>query len=170
MIPLLLLGRRREIITESWSATLNLSVNWAALTLRQIMSAASISTSGTSIKVVVQAHATTQMVIKNVSIVERSSGTSNGTTTPTEILFSAGSGVTVNAGETATSDWLAFTLDETKDYLLICDVGSTSVAYANSGEDGYYYKSGVSSYNVQNLVGATLSAGFAAVFNSLSVK
>lgn len=130
--------------------------------LRTVIPAASISLSGSTIRV---SFGGTQsigsIVVDNVSIVERSGSTENGTTAPTELLFSGVSGYTVAQGGTVTSDSLSFALDETKSYLVICDVNNTTGAIARDDSSGhdFYFAAATDSYNVQSPAGFTFAAG-----------
>lgn len=127
--------------------------------LRTAVPAASISTSGNTIRVTLGGDGTNTLQFDNVSIVERSGSTENGTTTPTELKFSGASGVTISGGGTATSDSLSFTIDESKDYLVICDVHSTN-GYTDRKNSGgpTYYKAATDSWNVQSPAGFSSQA------------
>ena len=134
-------------------------------TFRMIIPAAQISTSGSRIRVTITGHSSSTSEIDNVSIVERSGSSADGTTTPTELLFGGGGhGCTITAGNTAVSDWLTYSLDETKDYLISVDV---AVSNGNRREDlstgyGRYFKASDNSYNAQNMpAGYTDQSGFA---------
>jgi len=159
----------------SWSDTLDTNTgSYTGFTWRQIAAAGSISTSGKYIRVSLEASSAEGLDIDNVAIVERDGSTANGTTTPTEILFSGTSGINIAAGATEVSDWLEYPLDETKDYLLIADVGDT-VGVANSrrvndGGDGYYLTTANDSYNVKDMPGSPdIIASRTIIFNKLEV-
>ena len=126
---------------------------------RTVVPAASISTSGNTIRITLGGDGTNTAQFTNVSIVERSGSTVNGTTTPTELKFSGASGVTISGGVEATSDQLSFSIDETKDYLIICDVHSTN-GYTDRKESGgpTYYKAATDSWNVQSPAGFSSQA------------
>jgi len=164
-----------NLATTTWSETLTTDdTTYADYTVRQICAAASISASGTMVRVTIPTHAAGEgLYIDNVAIVERDPGTSNGITTPTEILFSGGSGISLAAGDTGVSDFTAFTLDETKDYLLIADFSANtsndSIRFAPSG-DGAYQKAGTNSYDTQNLVSPFYTAGYTRLFSLLEVQ
>lgn len=115
--------------TSVWSETGTNSsgTGWANYSVRQILSAANISSSGNKIRVTLYgpfSGATESMQLAKVAIVERSGSTANGTTTPTEILFGGLSGILIHKENTTISDWLDYEIDSTKDYLLIADFGS----------------------------------------------
>lgn len=149
----------------SWSLSFSQTLDGTAqpgvenFSFRTVVPAASISTSGSTIRVTLGGDGSNTVQFDNVSIVERSGSTENGTTTPTELKFSGASGVTISGGGEATSDSLSFTLDETKDYLVICDVHSTN-GYTDRKESGgpTYYKAATDSWNVQSPAGFS-SAG-----------
>jgi len=115
-----------------------------------------ISRSGSLIRVTFTPHSTAQLKIDNASIVERSGSTDAGTTTPTSLLFSGSASVTTGSGTPVTSDPLAFNIDETKDYLVIFDIGSTlgNCRY-HVASDKHYFKVATDSYNVQTPTGFT---------------
>lgn len=133
-------------------------------TFRSIIPAGSISTSGAYVRITLVAAAGATTKFDNVSIVERSGSTANGTTTPTEVLFSGVSGCTITSGGSATSDWIAFAIDETKSYLVCLDVSSTNGTAKYFGSLGEAY--GVASnnsYNVQNMPGSPSSVYYRGV-------
>lgn len=127
---------------------------------RQAIAASAISTSGTTIRVTISANAGATSTFDNISIVERSGSTENGTTTPTELKFSGASGVSISAGGTAVSDALSFTLDETKSYLVIFDFaasGGNAQRHSSAG-DTTYFKAATNSWNVQSPAGFSSAA------------
>ena len=123
------------------------SENLANVSLRQVIPNAQISTNGTFVRVQIVAPATGTFIGDNISIVPRSGSTADGTTTPTELLFSGLSGVTVAGGSTTWSDWTEFTVDETADHLVIIDYNgsnndvrykeSTGTSYTKTTTDSY---------------------------------
>lgn len=127
---------------------------WANYSVRVSIPTASITANATTIQIKLAAHGTEGVTFDNVSIVERNGSTDDGTTTPTEFLFSASSGVTIAAGATATSDNLTYSIDSTKDYLVCFDVGSSSSSdrqHKNSFTGATtYWAASSNSYNTQN--------------------
>ena len=109
-------------------------------------------------RVYLRSSTTTALTLDNVSIVERQSG-ADGTETPTEIMFSGTSGVTIPANDTVASDWTTFDFDEDKDYLVIMDSNTGNMLYVGSGGGGMYYKAATDSYDQQTVTGFTLVAG-----------
>ena len=162
-------------VRTSWSDSLDTDAGGTAgVTYRQVLAAADISISGNQVRVTLEGGASSDgLYLDNVAIVEQDSG-ANGTTTPTEILFSGTSGIEIAVGESEVSDWTTFTLDETKSYLLIMDIKTDSahdtVRVINTGGAGTYYKVATNSYNTQDLDGATLTANRTAVINKLEVE
>ncbi len=113
---------RRSISGSSvWSKTLadyyidgNTKYN-----IREVLSAANISASGTAVRIKLTGHSANDLNITAVSIGERSGSTGSFAATPTRVTFKNGSTtVLLKAGETLYSDWIAFSLDESKDYLV----------------------------------------------------
>ena len=115
---------------------------------RVVLAAADISTSGNGIALTFEASSASGLDVDNVSIVERSGATADGVTVPTEVLFSGASGFSIGAGQSIESDVLAFSVDETKDYLVVIDVSATNgnPRYVDAGE--VYAASGTDSYNI----------------------
>jgi len=130
------------------------ATNIAGYSVRAVMSAAQISASGDLVSVRIRANSSTQLVIANCSIVERSPGAGDGTTTPTRITFGGGNnGVTIAAWTVVDIDFIDFPIDETKSYLVIYDVadgGPYKTAYKNNSEY-VYLKAATDSWNVQNI-------------------
>ncbi len=133
-----------------------------SISIRTVIPAGSISLSGTQIRVTFTAASGAAFHVAHASIVERSGSTENGTVAPTELLFSGGSGFSISAAASIVSDALIFTLDETKDYLVIfdCSADNPSTAYNSAASSNTYYETGSSgSYNVQS------PAGFSSIGN-----
>lgn len=156
----------------AWSKTLNTdtgdNTGWSQ---RNILSAASIAASGNQCRITLVASTGGNMTIDNAAIVERSGSTVNGVTTPTEILFSGGSGVALTSGETAVSDWLSFNIDETKEYLIILDVGANGfLRKTDSGGDGTYEKGSTNSYNVRDPSGFSFTSNKQMAVSLLEVQ
>jgi hypothetical protein len=159
-----------------WSDVLNTSAGGLInQTLRQVIPAASISKSGDFIRATMESGPTSEgLEIDNVSIVERDPGTSNGVTIPTELLFGETSGVFITVGTSEVSDWLEYPIDETKDYLLIMDIGvndgDDNGRYVTTGGGGLYSKLNTNSYNVQNLADPTWTASNTWIVNKIEIK
>lgn len=90
--------------------------------------------------------------VDNASIVQRSGSTGNGTTTPTELLFSGVSGFDCAANSTVTSDTLAYTTTP-GDYLVTFDVSSDAAKDAQKyiTPGAMYYAASTNWYNVQTI-------------------
>jgi hypothetical protein len=144
----------------SWQTTFSLALpeegNLNDFSLRTIIPAGSISLSGASIRVTWNSSSGGNLIVEHASIVERDGSTENGTTAPTEILFSGVSGFTISASSTKVSDTLTYSLDETKDYIIISDLGATGHTFFLTGTGQTYFKSGSDSYNVQSPAGFSL--------------
>lgn len=133
-------------------------------TLRQVVAAASLSASGGYVRVTFKATASENFHMDHCSIIE-SAGGADGAGAPVELLFSGASGFDISASASIVSDTLAFTLDETKSYLIIMDLnaGHALITYdGSSSGQTIYYKSGTASYNVQNVTEGeyTTSSGY----------
>lgn len=134
--------------------------NWS---IRQVLPAASLSNSGAAIRITLTGNTANTTNLDHVSIVERDGTTDDGTTTPTEITFSGSSGVNIALGGTATSDWISFTLDDTKDYLLIMDHSSSSAHRYNSSTGTFYYNTNADSWDQQTVSGFSAFTGTSAI-------
>ena len=159
--PFPIISPRSQTWVSSFSYTLadgSPSAGYTDYALRQAIPASAISTSGSTIRVTIKGNATVTSQYDNISIVERSPGTVNGVTTPTELKFSGVSGVTIAAGAEAVSDPLVFSIDETKPYFIHFDVASVNGAFqrhATAGDDAYY-KVATNDWNTQSPTGYTL--------------
>lgn len=149
--------------TSSFSVTLNNAAGggYQDYSFRTAIPASAISISGSTIRVTLNADPAQPVTFDNVSIVERSGSTADGTTTPTELKFSGASGVAIAAGGTAVSDALAFSLDETKSYLVIFDITTTAAnayGYRILSGDITYFKAATNSYSTASVSGFSSSA------------
>jgi hypothetical protein len=105
------------------------------------------------------------MNVQNVSIVERSGSTANGTTTPTEITVSATAKEALKLGDGEEwTEWTDFTFDHTKNQLGIIDLSYVTTVVDNPSKyhaiagvasimGGSYFKKNDASYNDQNVSG-----------------
>lgn len=81
-----------------------------------------LSTSGSRIKIKLNASSQGNIVIYHASIVERSGTTSNGITTPTQLTFNNGNdGITIPTNASVYTDGLTYTIDSSKSYLITID-------------------------------------------------
>lgn len=112
----------------------------------------SVAYGGDQIRVTFEAPSAASLYIDNASVGILAGGGNawDTTATPVELLFSGGSGVTITAGNTATSDWTTFSFADTDDLVVIHDLGSSSSTRRRdttpSGISGYN-KSATDSYN-----------------------
>ncbi len=151
--------------TQSWNKVANgETASSTNFSFRSILSGSEISTSGAYCRVTLTARATGDgMKLDNVSIGERSGSTASTVAAPVEFLFGGNSGTgIVPTGSSTTSDWLAFTIDETKDYVVIMDVGSDTAndSLALTDEVGavFYHRSNFDGFNVISGAGYTLGS------------
>ena len=114
--------------------------------LRQVIPAASISTSGTRCRIKLEANSGALTIFDGVSIGERSGTTGNFAAAPTQVTFNGGNtSVSILAGGTAVSDWIVLDIDESKDYLVhLASVNQNfEMRYGNAGSPpAIYYKDG----------------------------
>jgi len=111
-----------DTFADSASATLNTGefTSQSTYAYRQLIPAADISTSGTSIKIRLKS-GTTQGLTFTTCRIQEKAGAGNAwdfSTTGVTVLFSGVDGATIASGATATSDATTFTLDETKSYIV----------------------------------------------------
>jgi hypothetical protein len=130
------------------------SGGWSDYTIRQVIPKEYIHEDGEFIRVAVRSGAD-GLYLDNLSIVERDTGM-NGITTPTELLFEQSSGVQIeDANMIMWSDLTSFTLDKTKDYLLIADFSTSTYDDVEEelstmpAEFLYYHNSNQNSFNIQ---------------------
>ena len=160
--------------TTSWEKTLTGSNNgWYGHTNRQV--ATGLTASGTQVRLTLES-GSEGFVCNNMSIVARSGSTGDGTTTPTEVLFSSSSGVTMGASTTATSDWTTFTVTAGTEYLLIFDAGgdasNDTLQFVNNyiSGTGQYYKAASTSYNVQNMPASATTSDDLYGFSKIEIR
>lgn len=127
---------------ESYSLTHDAESS-AAIAFRIPIAANDLSVNGAYIRVTIGAHSA-QSTFTSAYIGEKASAgdaydMEGGTIT--EILFDAGSGCTVAAGVDKTSDWLSYTFDKTKDYIISFAADNGYARKSNSG-NGASYKVG----------------------------
>ena len=171
-------GHMEVLMTEqpasglsTFSDTLTVSGGgWRNASVRQIISASSLSNSGDSVRVKFLASPTQAFKMDNVAIVERAEYSAHGVGTPTELLFGGASGSNISPSGSVTSDWLEFSLDSSKDYLIIMDVntdGSQDEAmYVATGGDGYYATSPANTFNTSQM---TLPLGWSGTTETYAV-
>jgi peptidoglycan hydrolase-like protein with peptidoglycan-binding domain len=107
-------------------------------TVRNVIPAAKISTSGSRVRVkFIQNSGTGGRAISNASIVEQNSG-AKGATVPTRLTFDNANKVTLVNSAPLWSDWIDFTLDEKKSYLITWDQpGSNTMRGRQKTGSGY---------------------------------
>ncbi len=104
--------------------------NSGAKTFRSLIPAASITSNAEFIRIKLKASAA--FVYSNISIVERSGTSYNGTTTPTLLTVNGNYSGTISSNASILTDPIKYHIDETKDYLFIIDfpAGSYPATYA----------------------------------------
>lgn len=134
---------------------------------RQYFSSTELSASGTSMRIKIAAHSSLSLNIASVTIGEQNSSASfNGD--PTRITFNTGNNyVTVSSGSDQYSDWVAFALDETKNYLvhLSLTVDATNAFKYKAGGTEYVKYTSSDESTVASVTGYT--AGNYQVFISV---
>jgi len=160
LATMLMTGRKALTWSTTWSKSLTINGGTSGeYSYRQVIAAADISTSGSTIRVTFTANSSgTNFVIQAAAIGERSGSTANCVATPTQLLFGGNAGTTITAGQSRISDALVFSLDETKSYIVIIDFasGATAAKYASSGF--IYYKALSDSYNQATVTGYSTAA------------
>jgi hypothetical protein len=146
-----------DLFSDTASATLNSgeSNNRSTYAYRQLIPAASISTSGTSIKVRLKASTTENLTFTTCRIQEQA-GAGNAwdfASAGVTVTFNGGTdGGTVTANSTLTSDAITFALDETKNYIV-------SFYISGSGaNDGVSYRTTQSGWIGYEKVGSAADA------------
>jgi hypothetical protein len=139
----------------SYSVTLNgaRGANLSNYSFRYVFNGDCLTASGSWVRITLTASAGADVNLDHVSIVELSSESGpSGVRTPSEVLFSEGSGVTVSAGTSVVSDILSFSLDETKDYGITLDHATTTNTQYSGGSANIYewYKASSDCYDQQS--------------------
>lgn len=157
-------------IDEIWSETLDAdSANVGDYSLRQIISSIVGTGPWNEIRVTFQAGAATGLSADNCAVGIRSGSSDDTMATPTELLFSGGSGFSISAGQEITSDWLSFSFTHTDELLVVNDVssGTQVVRYLGSGADGDYLSAGSNTYNTATV---SMSSGGSRAFGVNKVE
>lgn len=112
--------------------------SWGGINYRIPLAAANISKSGTSIRIRAKV-GNSACNISGCSIGERSGSTGAFVSTPTRITFGGNNYYNATTYESFYSDWITFTIDETKDYLVhfYCVNGLTYYSHNSSVTNGY---------------------------------
>jgi len=137
------------------------SDGWNDSSIRTVIPNSCLHKDGTKLRIKLKSGATSGLTLDNIAIVERSGSTANGIEIPTEILFNNTSGVEIpSTNQEVVSDVLEFTIDKTKDYLLVMDVNSSTsldCACKTTGNDTDYntYYETANTYNTQNMTSPT---------------
>lgn len=130
--------------TDSFTSPQNAgsSNGWAGFTQRQLVGAAALSVSGTYVRLVLEAAAVVTgyggFTIDAIYIGEQAASgdlydMKASTPAPTQVLFSGSASVTCAAGQTVTSDPLAFAIDETESYIVSIHFSATGTSAVLGG-------------------------------------
>ncbi len=120
-------------LTIIWSKTpIRTGSSYPKTSIRQIIAGSEIPVSGRDIiRLTIKSGPSSQsgcLSLAYCSIVERDGTTANGITDPTQITFNNGqAGFQIDLDTEITSDEIAFTVDETKDYLITMDLAYVDV-------------------------------------------
>lgn len=126
-------------------------------THRVVIDSGQISHSGSWVRFNFQAPQSGVINVEHAAIVERSGATSNGTEIPAELLFSGSGGFSAASGGQISSDWLQYSLDPAKSYLVIMDIAASGSNLAGTAASGITYVGSGASYNVKDLSGSQVS-------------
>jgi 6-phosphogluconolactonase (cycloisomerase 2 family) len=141
-----------------------------AVTIRQRITAAGITRSGSKVIVRFQGPSSGNMVVSACYIGEQAAAGDayDFASAPTQVTFNGGSSGFTVGNTTQDSDQITFTLDETKNYVVSFHVSSGNVAAASAGSSTWvpYSKAGNDASTV-NATGYTLQSGS---FSSISVS
>ena len=138
-------------VVATWTEYYGTPETWAAFTLandgsandycfRSLIAASTFAASGDQIQVTLEANSANNSVFTSVYIGQQAASgdawdMESGTVA--EITFDSGSGCTITAGETKTSDWIDYSFDKTKAHFI--SFGNTGyVRYKSSGGTSYY--------------------------------
>ncbi len=143
----------------NWSVTLDSDSSSVidGETHRVVIDSGGISHSGSWVRLNFQAPDSGAINVEHAAIVERSGATSNGTEIPAELLFSGSGGFSGASGAQINSDWLEYTVDPAKSYLVIMDIAASGSNLAATAGSGITYVGSGASYNVRDLSGAQMS-------------
>lgn len=161
-------GTARDTFATAWSDTLDADDDTLEdYSIRQVVTA---TDSGNTIQVTLEGHSTGSCAIDNAAIVEQSSD-ATGTEVPTELLFSAGSGITIAAGETETCDETTYTVEAGKTYLIVMDVSASNgnARIVAAGGEGTWTKAATNSYDTASGAGFAETADATYIAVSLEV-
>jgi hypothetical protein len=147
-------------ISETWSTTgfagySDVSLN--GMNIRTLHFDGDLTTGGNQVRIILQAHSTLNIVLDHVCFAEHTSGGSAagvfGSSKFKEFLFSGLQGVTVSAGVDVVSDWLWFSVDESKDYMTTFKLAPTCGTITYASGSGTLYGNSSDSYTLQTISG-----------------
>jgi len=131
------------------------------VTYRNVIPAVDITTSTDNVILKLIRPTSGYYTISHASIVERSGTTADGITSPTQITFNNGNaGISISSAgdQYIYSDKINFTLDNTKDYLVIIDYSDVTNNSTPAFTGTSYMKLNAESWNQQNVSGYTTTS------------
>lgn len=141
------------------------SSGWNGFTLRQLIGAAALSSSGTYVRIVLETVTGGSFTVDGVYIGEQAStgdayDMKASAPAPTQLLFNGSASVTCN-NSTVTTDPLPFAIDETKSYIVTMHFSNTSTVKAGSSITGVtaYNKAAVNEAATADVTGYSGTAG-----------
>ncbi len=170
---------------DDWlsSVTPTMTTDWSAYTLngqttRQVMNAAGLARSGAEMRLLLQAGNGGGFSIDAMYIGEQASSgdaydMKASDPAPAQILVSGSGTITASAGQTITTDALAFTIDETKTYIVSTHYnGASTVRSSGIPPSGsfHYHKSAVSEAATANVTGYSTDSGAWLLIKSLEIR
>lgn len=109
------------------------------------VAASTLGCSGTSIRITLEAHSSSNSIISGTSVGEQAAQPEDFTAVPTRITWDTGSnGKTISAGTTATSDWVSYTWTDGNVHLIhiyMEDNGTQYIRRKNTSGTTLWYDS-----------------------------
>ncbi len=128
----------------TFTQTLNIdSTGWSGFNMRQLIAASLLSTSGSSVRITVEASSAAGFSIDGCYIGHQalSGDVYDFDGSQAHVLFSGAGTLSLSAGQTAVSDTLTFSLDETKNLVVAFHFNATSAIRGKNtitGADNYF--------------------------------
>jgi hypothetical protein len=132
--------------------------SWAGITVRQLIPASSLSTSGSFVRVKFEAPTNSSFVVAAAYIGPQLGAGYDMAATPAELRFSGVSGFSIASSAVIVSDETPFALDETAGHIVSYDVTSGNARYVASALD-VYFKAAAAEAGVANVTGYSPAAG-----------
>jgi hypothetical protein len=151
-----------------WSTNFNSTWSNTRYTLRHIVPASALSSNASQVRIKVSG--SSDLTVSHASIGEHTSGGQT-SATPTELKFGEASGFASLTG-VLRSDWLTFSIDKTKSYVIILDYVSGTLSQATSGSGATVWAStdnGGESWNSASSGGVELS-GYSYILAAVEIQ